>query len=100
MKAVGLVIKEMEEVMNDSVMVTFIMDNIKMVKFLAKECLLGQMVKYMMVTGLMDKNMDMGIGIIKMEIATSVSGNLIRHMAMEFMSGQTAIDMKGNGEIH
>ena len=78
-------------------MVILIKVNIKMVKHMAKEYILGLMEKSMMVNGLMELRKVMVFGRVLMEILILANGRTARPMVMEYINGRMVIDMKANG---
>ena len=100
MKVHGSRIRDMEEVSNVSLIKTPILANTKMGKFVGVAFIHGRMGTCMMESGLMDRKMGMGIGLIVMEIRSLGAGNIIWRMGMEYISGPMVIDMKVSGNIH
>lgn len=75
----------------------FIMEIFIMEKLMVRESIFGLMVKFLMVSGRKDLNMDMVYGKVLKETLMLVNGNFHRLMDMGFIFGRMVIGMKENG---
>lgn len=73
-------------------------ETLKMGKHMARESTNGQMEKCMMENGGMESKKAMEFGKEYSEIATSVSGRILKLMAMVFISGRMETDMRESGK--
>ena len=70
-----------------------------MVKHMEKAYIIGQMVKSMMVNGLMELRKDMECGKEYLVTPISVNGKIVKLMVMEFINGRMVIGTKDHGLI-
>jgi hypothetical protein len=78
-------------------METLMRGTFKMVKQVAKVSTIGPTEKSMMASGRRESKMAMACGEEYSVTATWVSGEIVKLMAMVFISGKTEIDMKDHG---
>ena len=77
-----------------------IMASISEVNLKAKVCLLGAMVKYLMVNGRKDLNMDMVYGQVPMELKNIlVNGLIVKLKVLVYTLGPMETNMKANGNL-
>lgn len=97
MKDHGYQIRDMAEDLNYFQMEINIKENMRMVKLTEKERIHGEIMKYMMENGKVDKKMGMAFGREFRGIVILDNGKIVRLKVTEFIHGWMEIDMRENG---
>jgi hypothetical protein len=97
MRGTGNMISEMGKALKDIPMVIVTLGSSNLEELTEKECILGVMERFMMVSGIKVWNRVTVFGEVLKMIHTSESGRILKLMDMVFIHGPTGIDMKDNG---